>query len=123
MTVQEAIERADALKPNAYTDDVKYAWLSELDGRIKEEIFDTRAGLEGTKTPQYSYENRTEHLLAPAPYSEMYVYWLFMKMDFMNGEFDRFNNDAMLYNTAYLAFSNHINRNHPPVKRTQMKNI
>lgn len=123
MTVQEAIERADTLKPNAYSDDVKYAWLSELDGRIKAEVLDKRMGFENLPVPDYGYESRTENLLAPAPYSEMYVYWLFMKMDFMNGEFDRFNNDAVLYNTAYLAFSNHINRNHAPAGRTQTKNI
>ncbi len=123
MTVQEAIERADTLKPNAYSDDVKYAWLSELDGRIKAEVLDKRMGFENLPVPDYGYESRTKNLLAPAPYSEMYVYWLFMKMDFMNGEFDRFNNDAVLYNTAYLAFSNHINRNHAPAGRTQTKNI
>ncbi len=123
MTVQEAIARADAMKPNACPDDVKYAWLTELDGRIKTEILDTHVGFDETGMPDYSYANRMENLLAPEPYSDMYVYWLFMKIDFMNGEFDRFNNDAMLYNTSWLAFSNYMNRIHAPRKRAQIENI
>lgn len=123
MTVQEAIERADTMKPNACPSDIKYAWLTELDGRIKTEILDTHAGFDDIGTPGYSYSNRMENLLAPEPYSDMYVYWLFMKIDFMNGEYDRFNNDAMLYNTSWLAFSNYMNRNHAPRKRAQIENI
>lgn len=123
MTVQAAIAHADALRPNAYEDDVKFMWLSELDGRIKTEIFDTHEGYDEYTVPSYNLGNRTNELFAPDPYSDMYLYWLFMKMDFMNGEFDRFNNDAMLHNTAWLAFSNHINRTHPPKKRVKIDHI
>lgn len=122
MTVQAAIDRADELRPNTFNDDAKFLWLSELDGRIKIEIFDTHEGYEGIEMPSYNLGNRTENLFVPEPYSDMYIYWLFMKMDFMNGEFDRFNNDAMLYNTSWLAFANHINRTHSAKARTKISN-
>ncbi len=122
MTVQDAILRADALRPNTFSEDMKFLWLSELDGRIKTEIFDTHAGYENIVYPSYNLGNRTEALFVPEPYSDMYIYWLFMKMDFMNGEFDRFNNDAMLYNTAYLAFANFVNRTHEAKTHAKIKN-
>lgn len=34
MTIKEAVDNADALKPNAYTEAQKVAWLSELDTSI-----------------------------------------------------------------------------------------
>lgn len=123
MTVQEAIERVRALRPSAYEDELMCAWLSELDGRVKTEIFDQHAGFEETEIPAYTLGTRTRELFVPAPYSDIYVYWLFMKIDFMNGEFDRFNNDALLYNTSWLNFSSHINRTHEIKKRTRFENV
>ena len=122
MTVQDAILRADELRPNTFSEDMKFLWLSELDGRVKTEILDTHEGFENVEMPSYNLGNRTESLFVTEPYSDMYIYWLFMKMDFMNGEFDRFNNDAMLYNTSWLAFANHGNRTHTTIPRAKIKN-
>ena len=41
MTVREAIETLDLLKPNQYDDNIKVKWLNELDRKIKTEIIDT----------------------------------------------------------------------------------
>ena len=41
MTVLEAINRLDAIKPNSYSQSEKIKWLSTLDGIIKSEIMDT----------------------------------------------------------------------------------
>ena len=122
MTVQEAMLRADELRPNTFSEDMKFLWLSELDGRIKTDIFDTHKGYEEIENPTYNLGNRTKALFVPEPYADIYSYWLFMKMDFMNGEFDRFNNDAMLYNTAWLAFANHVNRTREVKARAKIKN-
>lgn len=123
MTVQKAIGQADLLRPNTYDDEQKFLWLSELDSRIKTELFDTHEGYENVPFPEYAYANQTSELFAPEPYADMYVYWLFMKMDFMNGEFDRFNNDAIMHNTSWLAFSNYVNRTHAPKKHAKFENI
>ncbi|MBQ3080032.1 MAG: hypothetical protein IJC48_08565 [Clostridia bacterium] len=106
MTAIEAIERADGLRPNAYNDDIKDEWLKELDGRIEREILCIREGF--VKEAESTGLHRT--LFAEEPYSEMYVYYLMMKADFMNGETERFNNDAIMFNTAWLNYANHINR-------------
>ncbi|MBR3928471.1 MAG: hypothetical protein IKJ65_05640 [Clostridia bacterium] len=123
MTVKEAIEQADSMRPNMCEDAQKCTWLTELDGRVIAEIFDAHEGFEGISRPAYVIGNRLEEMLAPDPYSVMYIYWIFMKIDFMNGEFDRFNNDAIMFNTAWLSFSNHINRTHAPKKRAKIENV
>lgn len=123
MTVQNAVQKADRLRPNAFSAEEKYAWLSEIDGRIKEEIYDLHEGFDDIGSCLYSDQNKTADLYAPEPYSEMYVHWLFMKMDYINGEIDRFNNDAMMHNSTYLAFANHINRTCPPKKKGRISNL
>lgn len=123
MTVQEAVKAADELRPNTFSEQMKMTWLSELDGRIKTEIFDLHEGFEDREIPEYIPGNRTNELFAPEPYTDMYLYWLFMKMDFMNGEIDRFNNDALMHNTQWLAFANHINRTCAPVKNAKIGHV
>ena len=41
MTVMEAINHVDAVKPNGYSQNEKIRWLSYLDGIVKKEIIDT----------------------------------------------------------------------------------
>lgn len=38
MTIEEALAKVDAIKPNSYTVDEKVAWLSEIDGNIANDI-------------------------------------------------------------------------------------
>ena len=42
MTINEAIEQLDKLKPNAYETAEKVRWLSELDGQITDELLESR---------------------------------------------------------------------------------
>ena len=44
MTIIEAINRIDALKPNGYGQAEKIKWLSDLDRTVKAEIIDTHEG-------------------------------------------------------------------------------
>ena len=38
MTIREAIDRTDSLKPNQYSQADKLRWLSEMDGLIKQAL-------------------------------------------------------------------------------------
>ena len=49
MTLIEAINRADNLTTNGYSQSEKIAWLSELDGRIKESVIDKHEGGEAVE--------------------------------------------------------------------------
>lgn len=124
MTLAQAILRADALKPNTYTSGEKAAWLYELDGRVKREIHDTHENMADTPLTGYDAEvNADTALLVPEPYSEIYVYWLFTKIDFLNAETARFNNSALMFNTAWINYANHINRTHAPKAQTKLRRV
>lgn len=46
MTIEQVLAQVDEIKPNTYDDNTKILWLSELDGRIWQEIIKTHEGAE-----------------------------------------------------------------------------
>ena len=115
MTLIEAINRIDILKPNTYGQAEKVKWLSTLDGIIKAEIIDTHEGAEGITFKGYDDNTLlTTVLLVPAPYDDIYIRWLDSQIDYANGEFNRYNNSLQTYNDAYSLFEMYYNRTHMP---------
>lgn len=116
MTLIEAINTTDTLKPNTYTHTDKVKWLSTLDGIIKTEIIDTHEGAEQVTFNGYDEDaDLTTELLVPAPYDSIYLRWLEAQIDYANGEYTRYNNDLQAFNDAYSAFERYYNRNHMPI--------
>lgn len=113
MTVAQAIDRTDRLKPNSYAYADKLVWLSQLDGTIKREMIDTHEGGTAAEFVPYTADNDPERvLLAEAPYDEMYIHYLSSQIDYFNGEYDRFNNSNAMFESAFSAFRNAFNREH-----------
>lgn len=115
MTIMDALYRIDEVKPNRYSQSEKIKWLSIIDGVIKSEIIDTHEG--GEDVVFNGYDDSTEistKLLVPAPYDDIYLFWLESRIDYWNGEYDKYNNSITTYDTAYRAYANHYNRNHKP---------
>ncbi len=115
MTILEAINRVDTTKPNSYTQVEKVDWLSALDGIIKHQIIDTHEGGEGKVFKGYNADTSLDTvLLAPAPYDDIYIRWLEARIDYANGENDKYNNSLTAYNDAYDLYANYYNRTHMP---------
>ncbi len=116
MTIMEALHRTDTLKPNGYSNPEKIKWLSILDGIIKTEVIDKHEGGDAVTFTEYGDETElTRELLVPAPYDEIYIHWLEARIDYTNGEYDKYENSMEMYNTAYSAYANHYNRTHMPL--------
>ena len=88
MTIIEAINYIDSIKPNNYSQNDKILWLSRLDGKVKEEIINTHESSEGVTFS--GYDANTPHeteLLVPHPYDELYPMWLEAQIDYANSEY------------------------------------
>jgi hypothetical protein len=115
MTIMEALNRVDALKPNNYTNSEKIQWLSTLDGLVKKKIIDTHEGGEAISFEGYDeYSDLTKEMLVPAPFDDIYILWLSMKIDLSNGEYGKYNNTALAYNNAYNEYAKYYNRTNMP---------
>lgn len=114
MTVSEAINEINTLKPNSYGDEEKTHWLERLDGQIRREILDTHFPAEGETIPEEAeYTGETE-LLTPAPYDELYVHYLAAQIDYYNREYEAFNATNAMFDVCYASFRNKVNATHRP---------
>ncbi|MBE6670597.1 MAG: hypothetical protein E7593_00160 [Ruminococcaceae bacterium] len=119
MTLREAISKFDRESKNNIPDDIKIEWVSLLDSAIYNDIILTHE----TKTPlSFSgYTTQTDDntvLLVPEPFSDIYLRFLTIKKDLYLSDISRYNNDVVLYSTAYRDFENYYNRNNMPIKKT-----
>lgn len=115
MTIIEIITDVDALKPNGLGQPYKVQWLSQLDARIKHDIIDTHEGGEDVSFNGYNAETPIgTELLVPHPYDDVYRYWLEAQIDYVNGEYTKYNNSMSMFNEAYSAYERHYNRTHMP---------
>lgn len=116
MTIAEAINKIDSIKPNNYSLPEKIAWLSTLDGKIKVNIIDTHEGKESVSFSGYSDDtNMGTDLLVPAPFDNIYLRWLEAQIDYANGDYTKYNNAIIMYNAEYDDFAKHYTRNNMPL--------
>lgn len=114
MTIQEAIDRTDNLKPNTISIEDKIMWLSLLDAQITTEILPQYLHCcePMPEIPRYSNDDMTAELVVKYPYDEVYISYLGMKIDEVNGEGAKYNNSATMFNSLYQNWLNFYNRTH-----------
>ena len=128
MKLQQAMDRVDEMRPNMQSPELKIAWISELDGMIWRELISRhmirpdeyaryRKDADGRPVmPEYDKDTDPgEKLLVPAPYDNIYLYWLMAKIDEQTMEMDKYNNDRNLWNASWDTFSDYWTRNHMPI--------
>lgn len=117
MTIQQALDRADMIRPNMMQRELKVAALSELDGLVHQEILMKHWHRpEEREIPHYDESTDPGTvLLVPFPYDEIYTYWLQMKIDDQTLEYDKYNNDRLKFNAAYESFSDYWTRTRMPI--------
>ena len=118
MKIIEAINKADELKFNAFSQEQKVSWLSRLDHMVKTQIIDTHEGGEAVDFTGYDGDTDMHTiLLIPAPFDEVYLRWMEAQIDYHNGEIDKYNISITMFNTEYEAFANWYNRKYMPVSQ------
>lgn len=114
MTVKEAVARADSLYPNSFPFAIKEKWLSELDGKIFNELFCAYAHPDETSFESYSAADggADRTLLVSFPYDDIYIKYLALRCDEASGDIGRYNNSAAIFNASYINFANIYNSSH-----------
>lgn len=115
-TINDVLTEVDELKPNQYDDWLKIKWLSNLELRVVNEVFNTHEDTQVVFDGFTDADIDTE-LLVPEPYSELYKYYLFSMIDFNNQETDRYVNSTTMFNASYRDFVDYFNRTHKPLSK------
>jgi len=114
MTIREAIEQVDRIKPNDFDDDIKVRWLSALDGGMADEVFLTPPSELGL--PYKHPEDMDTELLVGTPHDDMYLYHLQAMVDMYNGEYGKYQNTMEIFNARYTNFVRWFADTYEPAK-------
>lgn len=97
----ELLDFVDGIRPNAFTQSQKLQWLNELEGTIQQLIFHRTQD----ETVRYRLpDDSAQTLLAPFPHDKLYWAYLCAMIDFGNGEYSKYQNSMMMFNSAYSDY-------------------
>ena len=120
MTIQQAIDAAQALRSTEIPDEQLAGWLASLDDTLWYRVlrnygFERPAALpyytESTENDEQDWRD-IELMLTDRYAHEMYPMWLVMQIDLHHSDYERYNNDALLYNAQENAWEKDVSRNH-----------
>ena len=119
MTALKALEIFNNETENEISDELKKQWLSELDVKIAGEINNGRSSLlQNGFLPEKAL---TTELTAVEEFSEIYIAYLRMKMNYVLGEIERYNNSTAIFNRLYYEMSNFVSRNYQTTTKNSIK--
>ena len=121
MTIQEALDQLDEMKPNMMSRKLKVKYLTEIEQLIYDEIVLKHVQAEEPAgKPVYTEDSDPGTvLIIPDPYSSVYLYWLMTNIDIQNQEDARYNIDRQHFENAYDTMSDWYTREHMPKQMTR----
>lgn len=121
MTIQQVLDRKSIIDKDTFPDELKIAWLSELDAQLFIEVIQTHENPENIKFTPYTADDFGKQLLVPFPYDKLYIPYLFAKVAEAYGETEDYNNHLASYEKYLREFRGYWNKKYMPLDPTRKK--
>ena len=105
MTVMEAIQEIDCLKPNTFSQEQKIQWLDRLDSFVRSYIL---SRYPEEKVDLLNLGSPDRQLLMESPYDEGYLHWLESKIHYYNEETDRYNAAVRMFRSVFEDYQRQL---------------
>lgn len=115
MTLSQAISMADLMRPNAFGNELKTAWINEIEAHIQTEIMLINQC--DLIRYDHNYDMNTV-LLADDAHSMIYCYYLTAMIDYANREYQTYQNSMSICNSALDRFKGWYARLFAPANGT-----
>ena len=123
MNIRKVLEEADELRPNVIDDGSKLAWLNDLENTIYHQLILPRMGHEEYEEPHIDSGTDYDHeLIVKQPYERLYVDYIMSKIDWVNREWENYNNTAAQFKTTFDEYAAWYGRNHMYITTSRPKN-
>ena len=100
MTLYELIEKVNAEKPNAFSEDHLTLFVTECEALVQEFL-----GIEPQDRVKYDLaKDEDKELIAPPPFDGMYEAFLKAKMDYANEEHQSYENNQAQFVTIFYEY-------------------
>lgn len=105
MTIADVITAVSHVKPHQYSDEVVARWISELEGRVWEDVYAEYTDAPAKPAlPYRSASDTLAKLLIPFPHDGLYIKWVCSQIDYFNADYDRYANSAQMFLADYEGF-------------------
>ena len=95
MQLKELIQFVDGLKKNIFANEVKTAWVNEVEGMVQTDVL--RLAIQDVV--QYTYsEDADPELIVKPPHDRLYRYYLEAMICYEQEEYDRYENCMQMFN-------------------------
>lgn len=95
MQLKELIQFVDGLKKNTFSNEVKTAWVNEVEGMVQTDVL--RLAIQDVV--QYAYrEDADPELIVKPPHDRLYRYYLEAMICYEQEEYDRYENCMQMFN-------------------------
>ncbi len=122
MNLGKLIETIIDLRGQEFDTEIMTGWVNEIEAQALDEVIGNAKGMEAEFVP-YVYDTDTERELAiPDRFQDVYINYMLAKIDSMNQEPERYNNDVALFDAAWKGYAAWHLRNHDPVPYPVFKN-
>lgn len=114
MTLQQIYDYVDEIKPNAFSDQTKTIWMNEIEGKVQTEVF----LLNEAECREYAWpdDQNTVPLVEP-PHSKIYGEYIIARIDYANGEYDKYQNTMQMFNAFWGEFCRWFATRYRPADR------
>ena len=100
MTLSELINKVNAEKPNAFSEDHLTLFVTECEALVQQYL-----GVESQDRVKYDWEtDKNKELIAPPPFDGMYEAYLKAKMDYVNEEHQSYANNQAQFEVAWSEY-------------------
>lgn len=124
MTLSELIAYCDETRPNQYSNNVKTWWVNEVEARVADDIINRIEGPEFIIFEPYKYDDdKDKDLLLPIQFNDVYVSYIYAKVDFTNAEIERYQADSALFDAAWSDAAAWARRQYKPLRHYQQTRI
>lgn len=118
MKLGELIEIIIDTRGQQYDEEFLVGWVNEIEGQAVDEVINQAEGYDIEFTPYEYVQDAERSLQIPDRFRDVYINYLYAKIDFGNQETERYNNDVAMYNASYEAYAAWFRRENRPKKRT-----
>lgn len=110
MTIRDLLAYVDEIAENPFSVKLKVGWINLVEADIQTQVL--LLAPEGAV--RYTDADLDAELIVPDAFAELYQWHMLRQLALAQEEFERANNFAAAYNTAYIAYQTYVARNINP---------
>lgn len=123
MKLKDMINQVIRLRGQQYEEDIMTGWINEIEAQAVEQVLSRGIGGGEVFEPYSWSKDQEKELLIPNRFCDVYQNYIFAKIDYLNQETERYNNDVSLFEASWQEFASWHIRTYQRKKGPSFRNF